>query len=135
MQVPKKQMITAKEREKLEREVDVMSKINHPNVCLFMGACLEPEIIIVSELLEGDIEHLLKTNNSRYSVVQRVKVWSNEKVVLHRLLWKPPLLFFAPWRSVYVHAQSSQLQRSGRKTRRVAWRGCTATTHRCCIAT
>ncbi len=35
----------------------------HPNICLFLGACFGPPLMLVSELLEnGDLDKLLKSD-------------------------------------------------------------------------
>jgi len=70
VKVPLKQDLTPAARESLEKEVNIMSNLYHPNVCLFMGACLEDNAIrIVSELMSGDLSKLLenKEDKSRFS--------------------------------------------------------------------
>lgn len=59
-----------------KREVRIMSRIFHPNVCLFMGACLEPgNCMIVTELLpKGDLENLLHNDKIPLSDVQKLKI-------------------------------------------------------------
>ncbi len=48
----------AKQLQVFKREVEVLSQIYHPNVCLFMGACFEKgHMMIVSELVpKGDLD-------------------------------------------------------------------------------
>ena len=78
-------------------EVSLLSKIFHPNVCLFMGACFEPgKMMIVSELLPlGDLEGLLYNKELSLSLFTRVRMmvdaargmtWlhQGEFVVIHR---------------------------------------------------
>ena len=51
------------------REVKVLSKLHHPNVCLFMGACLSPQkVMIVSELLDGNVETLVLNKKNRFKL-------------------------------------------------------------------
>uniref|UniRef100_A0A6B2L2E0 Protein kinase domain-containing protein n=1 Tax=Arcella intermedia TaxID=1963864 RepID=A0A6B2L2E0_9EUKA len=59
VKIPKKQKLTAKEIEDFNREINLMRQIFHPNVVLCMGACLEPDILIVTELMETDLDHFL----------------------------------------------------------------------------
>jgi serine/threonine protein kinase len=89
--------ITQRQLEAFQGEVLVMSKIYHPNVALFMGACTTaPEKIrIVTELLEGDVEHLLQDKSKDLSLYFRMKMskdaaqgmaWlhGGNPVILHR---------------------------------------------------
>lgn len=47
------------------KEVEIMSKIYHPNIVLFMGACTQPgTMAIITELLKCDLETLLRTKDS-----------------------------------------------------------------------
>lgn len=48
------------------REVEVMSKINHPHIALFMGAYVSATSVkIVTELLSGDFGEIL-SNPKKY---------------------------------------------------------------------
>lgn len=103
VKVPKKQDLTQRDLDKFRREVDIMSRINHPNVCLFMGACTRPgEISIVSERLSGDVEHKLRSSEA-LSLSRRIRwaldaarglAWlhGREPSVLHRDLKTSNLL-------------------------------------------
>jgi serine/threonine protein kinase len=57
-------------------EVTLLSKIFHPNVCLFMGACFEPgNMMIVTELLPlGDFKGLLYSKDLDLSLFTRVRM-------------------------------------------------------------
>jgi len=60
-----------------KREVKIMSKIFHPNICLFMGACLVPDkpCMMITELLpKGDVESLLHDTKVTLSIVLRMKM-------------------------------------------------------------
>ena len=54
-------------------EVEIMSKLRHPNVLLFMGACTQPgNLMIVTELMpKGSLRDLLK--DSKYTFKQRMQ--------------------------------------------------------------
>ncbi|CAA7056927.1 unnamed protein product [Microthlaspi erraticum] len=41
-------------KKKFQREVLLLSKINHENVVQFIGACIEPDLMIITELMEGN---------------------------------------------------------------------------------
>src|SRR5207245_774561 len=60
-----RQDFDAKQMQVFKREVEVLSQIFHPNVCLFMGACFEKgHMMIVTELVSrGDMDKLLKDRN------------------------------------------------------------------------
>eukprot|EP01121_Diplochlamys_sp_Union-15-3_P002373 TRINITY_DN12080_c0_g1_i1.p1 TRINITY_DN12080_c0_g1~~TRINITY_DN12080_c0_g1_i1.p1 ORF type:complete len:371 (+),score=73.66 TRINITY_DN12080_c0_g1_i1:55-1113(+) len=57
-------------------EVRIMRRVFHPNVVMLIGACTNPEeVIIVSELMQMDLEKLLQSPNyHKYSVAKRVKI-------------------------------------------------------------
>jgi serine/threonine protein kinase len=59
-----------------KREVEVLSQIYHPNVCLFMGACFEKgDMMIVSELIpKGDLEKMLRNKSLDMPLFLRVQM-------------------------------------------------------------
>lgn len=67
---------TPEERQAVREEVRIMSKIFHPNVVLFMGACtLEGNnIMIVSEKLPTDLETLLIRERKTIPLLTRMKM-------------------------------------------------------------
>ena len=71
-----RQDFDAKQLQVFKREVEVLSQIYHPNVCLFMGACFEKgSMMIVSELVpRGDLEKMLRDKNLQMSLVLRIKM-------------------------------------------------------------
>ena len=86
-------------------EVTLLSKIFHPNVCLFMGACFEPgNMMIVTELLPlGDFKGLLYSKDLDLSLFTRVRMMTDaargltwlhrgDFVVIHRDLKPENLL-------------------------------------------
>lgn len=65
----------------------VFSEITHPNVCLFLGACFHEEVMLVTELLEGDLIHVrrrcqccIKFSNTRCLVAE----WSRKELYIVR---------------------------------------------------
>ena len=71
-----KQDVDQKTLEAFKREVDVMSKIYHPNISLFMGACFVPgSLMIVTELVpKGNLEDMLQNPNIQLSLSTRMKM-------------------------------------------------------------
>ena len=75
VKVPTKQSFDPKQLAAFQHEVQIMSKIFHPNVCLFMGACLTPgKVRIVTELMKGDLEALLLDHSRELSLSTRIKM-------------------------------------------------------------
>eukprot|EP01112_Ceratiomyxa_fruticulosa_P020112 TRINITY_DN6756_c0_g1_i5.p1 TRINITY_DN6756_c0_g1~~TRINITY_DN6756_c0_g1_i5.p1 ORF type:complete len:569 (+),score=117.23 TRINITY_DN6756_c0_g1_i5:251-1708(+) len=63
VKVPIKQQLTEAELLGFRNEVKMMSKIFHPNVVLFLGACTQlGRLQIVTELCGGDLESVLKND-------------------------------------------------------------------------
>jgi len=56
--------ITPEELRNFLHEIDIMSKLRHPNIVLFLGACLKyPDICLVTEFVhQGDLHQFLKKN-------------------------------------------------------------------------
>ncbi len=71
-----RQDFDAKQLQVFKREVEVLSQIFHPNVCLFMGACFEKgSMMIVSELLpKGDLEKMLRDKNLDLTLFLRMQM-------------------------------------------------------------
>eukprot|EP01095_Lingulamoeba_sp_RSL-Kostka_P011392 TRINITY_DN4306_c0_g1_i1.p1 TRINITY_DN4306_c0_g1~~TRINITY_DN4306_c0_g1_i1.p1 ORF type:complete len:577 (-),score=183.46 TRINITY_DN4306_c0_g1_i1:103-1800(-) len=77
VKVPNKQKLSAKVMKNFIAEVEIMSSIYHPNVCLFMGACTAPGCIrIVQEKLSGDLETRIHSNEE-IDLVKRL-TWAKE---------------------------------------------------------
>jgi len=58
------------------REVKIMSKIFHPNICLFMGACTIPGkcMIVTEHLPRGDVESLLRDKKIELSLITKMRM-------------------------------------------------------------
>eukprot|EP01104_Vermistella_antarctica_P011355 TRINITY_DN315_c1_g1_i1.p1 TRINITY_DN315_c1_g1~~TRINITY_DN315_c1_g1_i1.p1 ORF type:complete len:664 (-),score=184.96 TRINITY_DN315_c1_g1_i1:146-1963(-) len=67
VKVPRRQRLSRQGLEAFKKEVMMMSKIYHPNVCLFMGACAIPgSIRIVTELMKADVETLNRKEKDQH---------------------------------------------------------------------
>ncbi|KAJ0239041.1 Protein kinase ATN1-like protein [Hirschfeldia incana] len=49
--------VTLEQKRKFQREVLLLSKIQHENIVQFVGACIHPKLMIVTELMEGNTLH------------------------------------------------------------------------------
>ncbi|KAL6080477.1 copper transport protein ctr1 [Balamuthia mandrillaris] len=80
VKVPLVQNLDETQLQLLRKEVEIMSANPHPNIVLFMGACTVPgEFKIVTELMDGDLDSLLKKRNRKqgdyeYSLYERMKM-------------------------------------------------------------
>ncbi|KAF8098441.1 hypothetical protein N665_0266s0009 [Sinapis alba] len=53
MQPSRTAAVSIKHKENFQKEVMYLSKIKHDSIVKFVGACIEPQMMIVTELLEG----------------------------------------------------------------------------------
>lgn len=85
------------------KEVEIMSKIYHPNICLFMGACTKGQLMIVTELLKRNVESLLRDPKVHLNDMKKMKMakdaalgmnWlhRSDPIVIHRDLKSSNLL-------------------------------------------
>jgi serine/threonine protein kinase len=77
VKIPNKQHMTESELQSFRHEVEIMRHIFHPNVVLFLGACTQPnKIMIVTELMKTDLERLIHHNPEvgKISMAQRLKM-------------------------------------------------------------
>eukprot|EP01103_Thecamoeba_quadrilineata_P001586 TRINITY_DN1142_c0_g1_i2.p1 TRINITY_DN1142_c0_g1~~TRINITY_DN1142_c0_g1_i2.p1 ORF type:complete len:398 (-),score=42.82 TRINITY_DN1142_c0_g1_i2:632-1795(-) len=103
IKVPKKQEMSPEQLEAFCKEVEIMSNIYAPNITLFMGACTIPgKIMMVTELLEGDFETLLRDKKSSISLYDRMCMvkdaaqgvsWLHGSNIIHRDLKTSNLLY------------------------------------------
>ena len=59
VKVPNKQYLLPAEKQEFLHEIGVMKKVFHPNIVLFLGACVEKKIMIVTELMSCSLEDFL----------------------------------------------------------------------------
>jgi len=71
-----KQEMTEAELETFRHEIRLMSKINHPNIVLYMGACttVPGQLQIVTERMEYDLSSLLSDNEKKLTLLQRLRL-------------------------------------------------------------
>ncbi|CAH8318842.1 unnamed protein product [Eruca vesicaria subsp. sativa] len=53
MQPSRTSAVSIQHKEKFQKEVMYLSRIKHDSIVKFIGACIEPQLMIVTELLEG----------------------------------------------------------------------------------
>ncbi|CAG9321427.1 unnamed protein product [Blepharisma stoltei] len=53
-------------------ELEVLKNIRHPNIVLFMGACMNPPIIMTEYISQGSLSHLLHETHEPLSLSQLV---------------------------------------------------------------
>jgi hypothetical protein len=120
--------ITQRQLEAFQAEVKIMSKIFHPHVALFMGASTTSpdKIRIVSERLEGDVEHLIQDKTKELPLFSRMKMvrdaatgmaWlhGGSPVCLHRDFKTSNLLYDANYNVKVCDFGLSQLFEKGQK--------------------
>eukprot|EP01094_Clydonella_sp_ATCC50884_P026721 TRINITY_DN7426_c0_g1_i2.p1 TRINITY_DN7426_c0_g1~~TRINITY_DN7426_c0_g1_i2.p1 ORF type:complete len:505 (+),score=138.44 TRINITY_DN7426_c0_g1_i2:556-2070(+) len=81
--------------EEFKREAAIMSNLHHPNILLFMGACCEPNnLMLVTELMPmGSLQDVLFENDMELSFKQRIHILTSVVLGmnwLHSL--RPPFL-------------------------------------------
>eukprot|EP01116_Phalansterium_solitarium_P008959 TRINITY_DN22936_c0_g1_i1.p1 TRINITY_DN22936_c0_g1~~TRINITY_DN22936_c0_g1_i1.p1 ORF type:complete len:525 (-),score=169.82 TRINITY_DN22936_c0_g1_i1:227-1801(-) len=75
-----------------QNEIRLMSTIYHPNICLFMGASLTPgKCMIVTELLQTDIEHLLKRRRGQIPLLTKMKMMRDTALGVNWLHMRNPI--------------------------------------------
>ena len=89
LKVPRKQF-SPKQLSDFRREVAILSSIYHPNICLFMGAYVGDEgVIIVSELLVDENAAALPANSNTNNITCDKKIVDMVRVRLaHPFDWK-----------------------------------------------
>jgi serine/threonine protein kinase len=135
VKIPNRQELSRSEIATFKREIDIMRKITHPNVCLFMGAVADSSNIkIVTELLSGDVEQLIFNPSHPASLLQRLKwakdaaqgmAWlhANNPCVLHRDLKPSNLLIDAHGTVKVTDFGLSDLIQQGAQVREVKPKG------------
>jgi len=92
----------------LEREVEVLAKLRHPNLLLFMGYCVEPPLICTEFMRRGSLHTILKSGNvlepaRNHAVAIAVArgmsyLHSRSPPILHLDLKSPNILVDEKWR-------------------------------------
>ncbi|KAL0714048.1 hypothetical protein Bca4012_021026 [Brassica carinata] len=95
MQPSRTAAVSIQQKEKFQREVMYLSMIKHDSIVKFVGACIEPQMMIVTELLEGGtLQNLLwesrpKTLDLKMSLsyaldISRAMEFLHSKGLIHR---------------------------------------------------
>jgi len=104
------QRMKEKDLKEFRAEIQMMSKLRHPNVVLFMGACTNPpNLCIVTEFLpRGSLWHILHDRNINISWKLIIKMATDaargmyylhcfKPIIMHRDLKSPNLLVDQNW--------------------------------------
>ena len=89
-----KESLDGKHKEDFQKELNIMSALRSPHVVFFFGACLEPRLAIVTELLE---------NGSLYDIMTRKDIEMHWNIVINLCVsaarainvlhcWKPSIV-------------------------------------------
>jgi len=62
--------------DEFHHEIEICSRIHHPNVCLFMGACMQPgRLAFVTEFMEGGtLSKLLYDKDHKLTLSKKIKM-------------------------------------------------------------
>lgn len=75
IKVPKKQDLTEDQLKQFREEVAIMRRIFNPNVVLFLGACTDPNnLMIVTELMETDVDKLIHESEEEIPLLERIRI-------------------------------------------------------------
>eukprot|EP00727_Mastigamoeba_balamuthi_P001571 m51a1_g11410 putative flag-tagged protein kinase domain of mitogen-activated protein kinase kinase kinase (458) ;mRNA; f:15611-17421 len=92
--LPEGQALDAEDAERFAKDAAVMRSLHHPNLVLFLGACLEPRVCLVTELMPaGSLHDLLHRKKHAPSAQKRATYaadMARAMVYLHSL--KPPVV-------------------------------------------
>jgi serine/threonine protein kinase len=89
------QKLSAEALDDFCNEVEILAKIHHPQVINFIGACLEPLMIVTELMAGGDMEKLLLDSSTQLSFLTRLQMakdaalgmaWlhGSDPMILHR---------------------------------------------------
>jgi len=95
-------------KERLEQEVEVLAKLRHPNLLLFMGYCVDPPLICTEFMRRGSLHTILKggkvlqperTHAVAIAVARGMSyLHSRSPPILHLDLKSPNILVDEKWR-------------------------------------
>lgn len=120
-----KASITDKDIQSFRDEVDIMSKLRHPNVVQFLGACLSPEIMLVTEYASrGSLFGLLQNKNNQISWGQAVRIsldiakgilylHTRNPPIVHRDIKSLNILVMRDWKAVVADFGLTKIKKAG----------------------
>lgn len=104
--------ISDKELKAFREEIEIMTKLRHPNILQFLGACLSPEFLLVTEYAEnGSLYSLLQNRAVKISWAQALKLvvdvakgilylHSRTPVIVHRDIKSLNILVTKDWKAI-----------------------------------
>eukprot|EP01120_Amphizonella_sp_Union-15-10_P006358 TRINITY_DN2020_c0_g1_i1.p1 TRINITY_DN2020_c0_g1~~TRINITY_DN2020_c0_g1_i1.p1 ORF type:complete len:534 (+),score=75.00 TRINITY_DN2020_c0_g1_i1:103-1602(+) len=79
--------------EEFANEIEIMSKIHHPQVVMFMGACTKAgSLMIVTELMKTDLQELLFNEANQLSLFFRLRLAKESALGLNWLHCSDPMI-------------------------------------------
>lgn len=67
------QRLPVREYEQFIREIEIMSKLRHPNITQLYGACMEPQACLVMEhVMKGSLDQIIE--NESWSIEEKIRV-------------------------------------------------------------
>jgi hypothetical protein len=122
VKIPLVQLLDEAQLLLLRTEVEIMSANPHPNIVLFMGACTIPgQFKIVTELMHGDLDTLLKRSSLRFSLFDKMRMAKDAALGVNWLHCSNPPIIHRDLKAanLLVRPQRAVMDRSRLTIRRV----------------